>query len=124
MELFVLGVGNYGEQEVEVATATWTGWTLPWWVEAAPCSVNVDFDSERHDPSPLSVFGVPINAGSGDQAGFEVINAMLGGGVVPAGARANAGVAMKVVAANFLSFKLWQEFGEADREVVPRMCFP
>ena len=59
MELFLLGVGNYTEADVEAATAAWTGHTRPRW--------DIDeyvFDADRHDDNPQTVPGANDQRGS------------------------------------------------------------
>jgi len=120
MELFLLGVGNYTEDDVEAATAAWTGHTRPRW--------DIDeyvFEADRHDNAAQQFLGRTINAGPDPaQGGNDTIDVILGlggfdAGVIPAGAEKNQGRPSNVVAADFLSFKLWQEFGEAASRSVP-----
>ena len=117
MELFVLGVGNYTEADVEASTAAWTGHGLDWE------SDRYVFRSDRHERRPQSFLGRTINATSADheRAGFQTIDVLLGssgsGGTVPVGP--NAGRPTREVAAEFLTRKLWQEFGEASSGGVP-----
>ena len=118
MELFLLGVGNYTEADVEAATAAWTGHTTPRW--------DVDehiFVDKDHETASQKFLGKTINAGSGSNAGYETIQVMLGtgplgSGTVPTGP--NADRPSSEVAAEFLSWKLWQEFGEAASGKVPK----
>ncbi len=114
MELFLLGVGNYTEADVEAATAAWTGHGRPRW--------DIDeyrFEASEHENAPQQFLGRTINNGTGSEAGNETIDVILGNGTVPASADTNAGVATRIVAADFLSKKLWQEFGEAATRTVP-----
>ena len=123
MELFLLGVGNYTEADVEAATAAWTGHTRPRW--------DVDeyvFEPDRHDNTPQEFLGRTINASSDPaKGGNDTIDVILGVdapgapgvGTIPQGAETNRGERADVVAADFLSFKLWQEFGEAASRTVP-----
>lgn len=123
MELFVLGVGNYVEADVEASTAAWTGHTAHW--ETGEYSFVV----ERHEYSIQTFLGETINENSKpfEDAGFQTIDVMLGlgdyagGGTVPANASNvnNRGRSTPEVAAEFLSKKLWQEFGEANTGSVP-----
>ena len=115
MELFLLGVGNYTESDVEAATAAWTGHGRPNFETDA-----YRFDPGEHETRPQRFLGRTINSGSRplSEAGRETIEVILGtgplgSGIVPAGADANRGRFTREVAAEFLSFKLWQEFGEA-----------
>ncbi|MGB3736073.1 MAG: DUF1800 family protein [Ilumatobacter sp.] len=114
MELFLLGVGNYTEADVEAATAAWTGHGRPRW--------DVDtyrFDPDQHENAPQQFLGRTVNNGSPAQGGNQTIDVILGNGIVPAGAEINRGAATRDVAADFLSKKLWQEFGEAASRGVP-----
>ncbi len=119
MELFLLGVGNYTEADVEAATAAWTGHTRPRW--------DVDeyvFEPDRHDNTPQQFLGRTINNGSPEEGGNDTIDVILGLGAsgvgsIPQGAAGNQGRASNEVAAEFLSYKLWQEFGEAASGTVP-----
>lgn len=120
MELFLLGVGNYTEDDVEAATAAWTGHSRPSW--------DVDeylFKPDRHDNNAQTFLGRTINAGPDPtQGGNDTIDVILGlggpgVGIIPPGAEKNQGQPSNVVAADFLSFKLWQEFGEAASRTVP-----
>ncbi len=122
MELFLLGVGNYTEADVEAATAAWTGHTRPRW--------DIDeyvFDPDRHDNNPQTFLGRTINTGAPVDGGNDTIDVILGlggpagpgVGEIPAGAEKNQGRPSNLVAAEFLSHKLWQEFGEAASRTVP-----
>lgn len=112
MELFLLGVGNYTEADVEASTLAWTGHTDQW---------NDDVNAYRwrpewHDPSPKSYLGRQINtngvAAAWPSHGPETITVVLGNGVVPPGADnvANRNRPSREVAAEFLSRKLWTSF--------------
>jgi uncharacterized protein (DUF1800 family) len=107
MELFLLGVGNYNEADVEAGTAAWTGHTDVW--ETGAYVWRPDW----HDASPKTFLGVTINNG-GDQTqhGAETIDVILGAGVVPGDAAvvANRGRQTRLVAAEFVSRKLWLFF--------------
>ena len=119
MELFLLGVGNYTEADVEAATAAWTGHTDEWDDEVSPYR----WRPEWHDGAAKSFLGRRINdGGDARDHGAETIRVMLGSGTVPAGA-ANAaarGRPTREVAAEFLSRKLWSQFadGEPPSDVV------
>jgi uncharacterized protein (DUF1800 family) len=106
MELFLLGVGNYTEADVEAATAAWTGHTDQWDTD------QYVWRADWHDGNPKPFLGRTINSG-GDptQHGAETIAVMLGDGVVPAAADlvANRGRPTREVAAEFISRKLWIE---------------
>ncbi len=112
MELFLLGVGNYTEADVEASTAAWTGHSDQWDDEADPYR----WRPEWHDSSPKDFLGRRINTdvdpGAWPAHGPETIAVMLGDGVVPSGADnvANRGRPIRAVAAEFLSRKLWTSF--------------
>lgn len=118
MELFILGVGNYTEADVEAATAAWTGHTRTRWDED-----NYVFDRDRHETAPQRFLGRTINAGGApSEAGFETIDVILGTGPIGSGTVStgpHSGRPTAEVAAEFLSYKLWQEFGEAATGSVP-----
>lgn len=115
LELFLLGVGNYTEADVEAATAAWTG-------HSAHYDTRVySFDPSKHETAEQQFLGQAINR-AGDPpsaAANQTIDVILGPGVVPAGAEINAGRSTAEVSAEFLSWKLWQEFGEATSGIVP-----
>lgn len=128
MELFILGVGNYTEDDVVACSEAWTGWTD---IYRAPIqSGGVEHDTQydngvtdhefrpyAHEPGSRTLLGRTINT-SGDTAahGPETIRTMLGSGApvgtVPdtAAAVANRGRPTSEVAAEFLSRKLWWYF--------------
>ncbi len=109
MELFLLGVGNYTEADVEAATAAWTGHTDRWDTD------EYVWRSEWHDGSAKQFLGRTINAGGDPRLhGDETIDVILGNGVIPSGADqvGNRGRPSRVVAAEFLSTKLWHEFAD------------
>ena len=107
MELFLLGVGNYTEADVEASTAAWTGHTDDWETDAYV------WNPGWHDANPKTLLGQTINNG-GDPAqhGYETIEVILGNGIVPEGATnvANRGRQTRLVAAEFISRKLWVFF--------------
>ncbi|MCB0968536.1 MAG: DUF1800 family protein, partial [Ilumatobacter sp.] len=107
MELFLLGVGNYTEADVEASTAAWTGHTDQW------DTGQYVWRSDWHDASTKQYLGQTINNG-GDPTrhGAETIEVVLGDGVVPAGATnvGNRHRPTREVAAEFVSKKLWAEF--------------
>ncbi len=107
MELFLLGVGNYTEADVEAATAAWTGHADDWETD------TYVWRADWHDGSKKPFLGREINDG-GDptQHGAETIDVILGDGIVPQGANmvANRGRPTRAVAAEFISRKLWHEF--------------
>ena len=112
MELFLLGVGNYTEADVEASTAAWTGHSDQWDDEVAPYR----WRPEWHDSSSKDFLGRRINTDADPAAwpghGPETIAVMLGDGIVPPGADdvANRGRPTRAVAAEFLSRKLWTSF--------------
>jgi uncharacterized protein (DUF1800 family) len=112
MELFLLGVGNYTEADVEASTAAWTGHSDQWDDQVAPYR----WRPEWHDSSPKDFLGRRINTDADPTAwpghGPETIAVMLGDGIVPSGADnvANRGRPTRAVAAEFLSRKLWVSF--------------
>lgn len=112
MELFLLGVGNYTEADVEAATAAWTGHTDQWDTDAYV------WRPEWHDSSTKSFLGRTINGPSVDARdhGAETIQVILGDGTVPAGAAvaSNRGRPTRAVAAEFITRKLWAEFAGTD----------
>ena len=112
MELFLLGVGNYTEADVEASTAAWTGHTDQWNDEVSPYRWRADW----HDATPKDFLGQRINTDAAPAAwpghGPETISVILGAGTVPQGATnvANRGRPTREVAAEFLSRKLWTSF--------------
>jgi uncharacterized protein (DUF1800 family) len=110
MELFLLGVGNYTEADVEASAAAWTGHSDQWDDRVAPYR----WQASWHDGSVKSFLGATINQVGTDPKlhGPETIGVMLGAGKVPAGASvvANRGRWTREVAAEFLTRKLWTVF--------------
>ena len=112
MELFLLGVGNYTEADVEASTAAWTGHSDQWNDDVSPYR----WRPEWHDASAKDFLGRRINTSSSESAwqghGPETISVILGNGTVPPGADnvANRGRPSRDVAAEFLSRKLWTSF--------------
>jgi uncharacterized protein (DUF1800 family) len=110
MELFMLGVGNYTEADVEASTAAWTGHTDNWETDAYV------WRADWHDNANKSYLGRTINTDKTADGlklhGAETIDTMLGNGIVPAGASnvANRGRETRAVAAEFISRKLWTFF--------------
>ncbi len=105
MELFLLGVGNYTEADVEAATAAWTGHTDDWQTG------EYVWRADWHDAAPKTFLRRTINNG-GDPTthGQQTIEVMLGNGTIPPKAPKNANRPSRDVAAEFLSRKLWIEF--------------
>ena len=120
MELFLLEVGNYTEADVEAATAAWTGHSDNW--KTGEYVWRDDLPKERwtpifHDSSVKQFLGQTINSGGDPRRhGDETIEVILGNGVVPSGADKahNRGRPTRVVAAEFLSRKLWVEFANQE----------
>ena len=110
MELFLLGVGNYTEPDVEAATAAWTGHTDRWDTD------EYVWNADWHDPSTKSFLGRSINGPTtpARHHGAETIEVILGDGTVPAKAARNGGRPTRDVAAEFLTKKLWAEFAGTD----------
>jgi uncharacterized protein (DUF1800 family) len=112
MELFLLGVGNYSEADVEAATAAWTGHSDQWNDNVSPYRWRADW----HDATPKQFLGRSINTDATPAAwpahGPETISVILTNGVVPSTATnvANRGRPTRDVAAEFLSRKLWTSF--------------
>ncbi|MCU0261557.1 MAG: DUF1800 domain-containing protein, partial [Ilumatobacteraceae bacterium] len=96
LELFLLGVGNYTEADVEAATAAWTGHQLD------PSTGQYLFRADRHDTGTKTFLG---RTGAWD--GPDIIDIVLGPDAVVA-VGPNAGLPTRVVAARFLSAKLWR----------------
>lgn len=88
MELFTLGVGNYTEADVDAAARAWTGHNA-WWPE-----YEYQFDLGEHDTGQKTFFGTTKN-----WDGPDIINEIL---------RDN--VDKRVVAARFITRKLWEFF--------------
>ena len=107
LELFLLGVGNYTESDVEAATAAWTGHTDD------PVTGAYIWNPHWHETAPQAFMGRTVNSG-GDPTrhGAQTIDVVLGDGVVPGDAPvlANRGRPSREVAAEFVSTKLWIEF--------------
>lgn len=107
MELFLLGVGNYSEDDVIACARAWTGHTQDW------SSGLYQWRADLHDPSPKSLLGRTINLGADwTLHGNETIDVVLGQGTIPSGP--NAGRPTRHVAAEFLSRKLWRFFAGTD----------
>jgi uncharacterized protein (DUF1800 family) len=110
MELFLLGVGNYTEADVEASAAAWTGHTDNWETDAYV------WRADWHDNTTKTYLGRTINTDKSTEAaklhGAETIDTMLGTGIVPGAATnvANRGRETRAVAAEFLSRKLWTFF--------------
>lgn len=104
MELFILGVGNYSELDVQMCSAAWTGHTDTY-NPGEPDHETYRWVPWDHDTSVKPLLGQQINAGVNvQQHGAETIDVMLTTGVTPAGRPT------RDVAAEFLSRKLWAFF--------------
>jgi uncharacterized protein (DUF1800 family) len=88
MELFLLGVGNYNEQDVESAARAWTGHNADW------PAYQYQFYPNRHDTGAKTFFGSSRN-----WDGPDIINEIL---------RDNVG--KRLIAARFITKKLWDFF--------------
>lgn len=107
MELFLLGVGNYTEADVQASSAAWTGQSID------SATMTYLWRPTWHDATRKSFLGRTINSGTDQtQHGYDTITVILGNGIVPSTATnvANRGRATKSVAAEFISRKLWSEF--------------
>ncbi len=104
MELFLLGVGNYSEADVEASALAWTGHSANWDTD------QYEWEPDWHDGNPKTFLGQRINVGGDPRShGPETIDVMLGTAArVPIGP--NAGRPTREVAAEFLSRKLWTNF--------------
>ncbi len=109
MELFLLGVGNYTEADVQAATAAWTGHSDVW--ETGQYVWRGDW----HDSSTKQFLGRTINSG-GDATkhGAETIDVIMSTGVVPSGADVNMGRPTREICAEFITRKLWTFFAGTD----------
>ncbi len=97
MELFLLGVGNYTEADVEAATAAWTGHTDDWQTDAYV------WRADWHDATPKRFLRRTINdGGDATRHGQETIEVILGNGKIPVRAAKNADRPSNEVAAEFL----------------------
>jgi uncharacterized protein (DUF1800 family) len=88
MELFLLGVGNYTEDDVVAAARAWTGHTTPEWNVA-----EYVFRADRHDYGDKSFFGTTRN-----WDGPDIITEIL------------TNPAKRPTVARFISRKLWEFF--------------
>jgi len=107
MELFLLGVGNYTEADVEAASRAWTGHSYD------SATYTYLWRPTWHDGARKSFLGVTINRGSDATLhGPETIDVMMGSGIVPSTATnvANRGRRTREVLAEHISRKLWAEF--------------
>jgi uncharacterized protein (DUF1800 family) len=104
MELFLLGVGNYTEADVQASARAWTGHTDVW------ATGQYIWRGDLHDGSPQQFLGRPINTDPDPtRHGVETIGVILGGAAtVPVGV--NAGRKTQVIAAEFISRKMWKFF--------------
>ncbi len=106
MELFLLGVGNYTEADVEACTAAWTGHTV---VNHPDNTGTYEWRWWRHDSTPRGLLGqLTCQNPDPQQHGPDTIRIMLANGV--ATADPHAGQPTREIAADFLSGKLWAFF--------------
>ena len=109
MELFVLGVGNYTEDDVQACAAAWTGHTDVYDPSKPGIHETYTWVPWDHDASVKTLLGRSINAGvNAQQHGAETIDVMLTSGVTPGGR------STRDVAAEFLTRKLWAFFAGSD----------
>jgi len=107
MELFLLGVGNYTEADVEASSRAWTGHSYD------STTKTYLWRPTWHDGARKSFLGVTINRGTDATLhGPETIDVMMGSGIVPSTATnvANRGRRTREVLAEHISRKLWSEF--------------
>ena len=88
MELFLLGVGNYTETDVEGAAHAWTGYGIN------GGTYTYEFHNELHDYSPTTF--------------FDVTKVWTGPGVIDEILLVNA--TKRQIAARFITKKLWEYF--------------
>lgn len=98
LELFVLGVGDYTEADVQAATAAWTGHS------ADPETGEYLFRANWHDDGVKTFLGR-----TGHWDGPDIVDIVFGPDAVVA-VGPNAGIPARVVAARFLTRKLYEEF--------------
>ncbi|CAN5585151.1 DUF1800 domain-containing protein [soil metagenome] len=98
LELFLLGVGNYTEADVEAATLAWTGYS------ADRDTGEFLFRASWHDGGVKTFLGR-----TGNWTGDDVIDIVFGTDAIVA-VGPNAGIPTRVVAARFLTRKLWESF--------------
>jgi uncharacterized protein (DUF1800 family) len=110
MELFLLGVGNYTEADVDSGARAWTGHTEDWGTG------SYVWRPEWHDNTPKQYLGRTINTDPSRAIfhGDETIDVILGNGVVPKDAVVNGGRSTREVAAEFISRKLWRSFAGSE----------
>ncbi|HWL46049.1 MAG TPA: DUF1800 family protein [Ilumatobacter sp.] len=106
MELFLLGVGNYTEADVEASTAAWTGHSV---TNHADNTGTYWWRPDRHDPTPMPFLGqMTCQHADPKRHGADAIRTILSNGVATAGSR--AGQPTREIAADFISTKLWAFF--------------
>ncbi|HUF98693.1 MAG TPA: DUF1800 domain-containing protein, partial [Ilumatobacter sp.] len=104
MELFVLGVGNYTEADVQACARAWTGHTDTY-NPGHPDHETYRWVPWDHDDDPKWLLGQSINNGGNTQLhGAETVQMMLSTGITPDGRLT------RDVAAEFISRKLWAFF--------------
>ena len=97
LELFLLGIGNYTEADVEAATLAWTGYS------ADKVTGEFLFRENWHDTSVKTFLGR-----TGHWNGDDIIDIVFGPDAMVTVGPA-AGTPARVVAARFLTRKLWEE---------------
>ena len=105
LELFLLGVGNYTEDDVIASTAAWTGHGE----NNHHTKGAYVWDVWSHDAEPRPFLGtMTCQHSNPQQHGPDIIRTVLGNGVATAGPR--AGQLTREIAADFISTKLWAYF--------------
>jgi uncharacterized protein (DUF1800 family) len=94
MELFLLGVGNYTEQDVIAAAQAWTGYGIN------PDTYAYEFHNDLHDYGNKTFFGT-----TKDWAGPQIIDEIL-----------LNNSAKRTIAARFVTKKLWEYFAYQNPE--------
>ena len=103
MELFLLGVGNYTEADVEANTAAWTGHGDHWDTD------QYVWRPHRHDSTPRPFLGrMTCSNANPAEHGPDAIRTILSDGTATAGP--GGGQPTREIAADFLSTKLWTFF--------------
>ena len=103
LELFLLGVGNYTEHEIESCTRAWTGHNINWTTK------RYEFNAHHHASGRKTIFDRTAAFDGPGRVGPGVIDLVLGpNGRITTGP--NRGQPTRRVAARFLSKKLWEAF--------------
>jgi uncharacterized protein (DUF1800 family) len=90
LELFLLGVGNYTEADVEAATAAWTGHNIDWNTNTYLWRAN------QHDNNDKALFGLTPRNWDGPEIIDEILSTNAAG--------------KRIVAARFITRKMWEFF--------------